>query len=101
MPTINESELNRLLDNRYVIQIHRQVDGKYCAAAKRPWREKWSDIFQTVNQQGVPCGFPQDEFERKNYRGPAMPHRICVADTPEDALRGLADSVLNTKGTEQ
>lgn len=41
------SELYRLLDNRWQVQIFRNVERRYCAAAKL-MGEKWSDLFEMV-----------------------------------------------------
>lgn len=83
----------RLLDNRWQIQIHRQVDGRYCAAAKKPYAEKWSDVFELVGRDGGKYE-PTTEEEVLNHGGPRMPHRIATGETPEAALSKLADQVF-------
>lgn len=87
------TEFFRLLDNGWHVEVFRQVDRKYCAAARRPG-EKWQEIFATVNKQGNECGFPTDDFERANYSGPRRPERIASADTPEEAIRLLASKAF-------
>lgn len=86
--------IQKLLDNRWEVTMFRSVDGKYTAAAKRPFKEQWKDIFEVVNQQGHPTGYPTDDFERMNYKGPRMPHRIASGETPNEALSKLVDQVL-------
>ena len=88
-------ELQKLLDNGWDILCFKQVDGNYCAAAKRKHREQWKDLFECVNNEGVPVNFPLDEFEHSQGYGARMPHRIAAASTPEAAFRQLVEQVLH------
>jgi hypothetical protein len=88
----------QLLDNGWQILLQKQVDGKYVAATKKPFCEDWKDVFETVTIEGVECGLPADDFERSQYKGPRMPHRIATGTTPDEALERLVDSVLGLSG---
>jgi hypothetical protein len=89
--------ITQLLDNRWQVLLQKQVDGQYVAAAKKPFSEDWKDVFETINTNGIECGFPEDSFERSQYKGPRMPHRIAIGTTPDEALRKLVDGVLGLK----
>lgn len=86
----------RLLDNGWNVQLHRQVDGKYCAAGKRRFSESYSDIFGKMNNLPLT---PDGSLDFAAFKGPPMPHRIAVADTVEAALEQLADQILGLQST--
>lgn len=88
------TSITKLLDNRWQILLQKQVDGQYVAAAKKPFVEDWKDVFEVVNANGIECGFPEDNFERSQYKGSRMPHRIATGSTPDEALERLVDKVL-------
>ena len=88
------SNLAKLLDNQWVVLLSRQVDMQYVAAARRAFGETWKDVFELVNVDGQPAGFPTDDFERARFKGHRMEHRIATGSTPEEATERLVNQVL-------
>lgn len=91
------AELCRLLDNRWEVVMHRQVDGQYMAAARRAWKESWKDVFETVDDDGKPASF----LDRSNGYHHRMPHRIASAGTPVEALQLLASKIFGMQPVEE
>ena len=87
----NMNELMKLLDNGWDVEIHRQVDGKYCAAAKVRWKQSWKDVFAMLNELGQPA-----DGEDILHGGCKYIHwrQIATGETPNEAARALVGQIL-------
>lgn len=89
----------KLLDNHWEILLARRVDGRYCAAAKKPGREKWKDIFELVDSAGIAVPLGPEMLEMDPPPRPRKLRRIADGVTPDEALAKLVDQVLGLSAT--
>lgn len=86
--------LCRLLDNRWMVLVHRGVDGRYYAYAKKPFRQTWADVL------------PQWEPDTDMFNNPILvkesdgiPSQCASGDTPDAALSELCDKVFGLEAS--
>lgn len=80
--------LLRLLDNGWLIHLHRQVDRRYLACARRP-SQSLSSVLAHIRVD-VDGTLTVDDDGIQNQR--------ATGDTPGEALANLADNVFGLVG---
>lgn len=78
------SELYRLLDNGWIVTLHRDVTRRYLAFARRRGQSS-KDVLPQVDIQENSMGGV--EFKRTSE---GIPSQCATADTPDEAIRQLA-----------
>ena len=80
--------LYRLLDNRWLVLVQKQVDGQYGAACFKPYTGMKGvfGVFEAgLDEAGKPSLTEVD---------PGKPNQRASGATPEEAIANLADKVL-------
>ena len=83
---LDEPSLYRLLDNRWLLTILKQVDGQYLAFARRPGQSS-----RTVLPQ---VGLDPNDHEKLVDISDGIPRQNAAGATPAEAVAKLAESVF-------
>jgi hypothetical protein len=88
---LDEPALYRLLDNRWLITILKQVDGQYLAFARNPGQPPREVLPQV--------GLDPDDKTKLVNTSEGIPRQHAVAATVTEAVAKLADSVFGLETT--
>lgn len=88
---LDEPALYRLLDNRWLLSILKQVDGQYLAFARRP-RQSSRKVLPQV-------GVDPDDCTKLIYVSKGIPRQNAAGATPAEAVARLAESVFGLRET--
>ncbi len=83
---LDDPAIYRLLDNRWLVTILKQVDGQYLAFARRPG--------QSVKKVLPQVGLDPDNHEKLIGISDGIPRQNATAATPSEACAKLAESVF-------